>query len=144
MKTVGIMIVAVLLAVCSFANSIDILAKTLYHEARGEGEAGLRAVASVIHNRAVKRYGKVSGTLCASEAKRKMQFSCWNGKMNLPGGKGKVWKLCVKIASEMSCGEFVPVHCHTHYYAYKKCNPKWASGTIGLIVGSHKFLTVKG
>jgi len=144
MKTIGMMITAVLLAVGAFANSVDILAKTLYHEARGEGEAGLRAVASVIHNRAMKRYGNVSGALCASEAKRKLQFSCWNGKRDLPKGKGNAWSLCVKIAAEMANGKFLPTHGHTHYYAYNKCNPKWASGIIGLIVGNHKFLTARG
>jgi len=144
MKTVGMMCTVVLLACGCLANSVDIIAKTLYHEARGEGETGLRAVASVLHNRALKRNGKVSGYLCGVEAKRRLQFSCWNGKRDLPKGKGYSWSLCVKIAAEMTSGKFIPLHGHTHYYAFNKCDPKWARGKTCLVIGRHKFLTVRG
>jgi spore germination cell wall hydrolase CwlJ-like protein len=136
---------AVMTATYTEAESVDILAKTLYYEARGEGETGIRAVASVLQNRAIKRYGKATGSLCAAEAKRKMQFSCWNGKKDLPKGKEKAaWELCSKVAKEMVGGTFKATHTYTHYYAYNLCNPKWANGVAGLVIGNHKFLSVRG
>lgn len=134
----------VLTTVYSEASSLDIVAKTLYHEARGEGEVGIRAVASVLQNRASKRYGKTSIAFCAAEAKRKLQFSCWNGKKDLASGKGAAWDICMKVAKEMSSGTFKKTHGHTHYYAYKICNPKWAAGQPGDVIGNHKFLSVRG
>jgi len=144
MKTMVLFVSAFMMVSGLFANSVDVIAKTLYHEARGEGEVGLRAVATILHNRAIKANGKATAELCAKEAKRKMQFSCWNGKKDLSTGKGDSWMLCVKIAKEIELGKFQKVHGHTHYYAFKKCNPKWAKGRAGLVIGNHKFLTVKG
>ena len=126
----------------SNADATDIVAKTLYYEARGEGEVGIRAVASVLQNRASKRYGKTSISLCAAEARRRLQFSCWNGKKTLPSGKGEAWTLCLRIANEMASGKFKSTHTHTHYYAYKQVNPSWAVGVQGMIIGNHKFLSV--
>lgn len=134
----------VLTATMSEADSIDVVAKTLYYEARGEGEVGIRAVASVLQNRAKNRSGKTDVAHCAAEAKRKLQFSCWNGKKDLPKGKGAAWDICVKVAKEMAAGKFTAGHTHTHYYAYNICNPKWANGVAGLVIGNHKFLTVRG
>lgn len=125
-------------------GSVDIIAKTLYHEARGEGEIGMRAVASIICNRAKRAHGNVTIQTCAKEAKRKMQFSCWNGKKDLRSGNDKSWQICVKIAKEIEAGKFQKTHQYTHYYAFKICSPKWAKGVSGKIIGNHKFLTVKG
>lgn len=129
----------VMFAFEAFSGSIDIIAKTLYHEARGEGEIGLRAVASVIHNRSLVNNGKVTSDFCASEALKKNQFSCWNGK-SLRSGTGKAWNVCVKIAKEIDSGTFKTTHKYTHYYAFKLCSPKWAKGKKGKIIGNHKFL----
>lgn len=121
------------------SNSVNAIAKTLYHEARGEGEVGIRAVASVIMNRASKS-GKVTAEACAKEVKRKYQFSCWNNKFELPAGKGKSWDTCVKIAKEIEAGSFKKTHSFTHYFAFKNCNPKWAKGKKAIVIGNHKFL----
>jgi spore germination cell wall hydrolase CwlJ-like protein len=131
----------VVLSVSAKTNqSADVIAKTLYHEARGEGTNGLRAVASVIHNRSTSRVGKAGAGILSLECLRKKQFSCWNGKKNLKSGSGKAWDECVKIANEMVAGKFKPTHSYTHYYAYKICNPKWAKGKQGIVIGNHKFL----
>lgn len=134
----------VMTATMSEADSIDVVAKTLYHEARGEGEVGIRAVASVLQNRAKNRSGKTDVTHCAAEAKRRLQFSCWNGKKDLPKGKGDAWDICVKVAKEMAAGKFKAGHSYTHYYAYKQVSPGWANGVAGLVIGNHKFVTVRG
>jgi N-acetylmuramoyl-L-alanine amidase len=59
-------------------NSFDleIAARTVWMEARGEGEAGLRAVAAVIINR-TKRKWRGAQTM-AEVCLQPLQFSCWN------------------------------------------------------------------
>lgn len=143
MKMKMTIIVAVLLMALNAAaglSSVDVIAKTLYHEARGEGETGIRAVATIIHNRTLKSNGKVTSDLCAKEAKKKAQFSCWNGKKDLKAGKDKSWETCVQVAKEIDAGKFKRTHGYTHYYAFKICNPKWAKGKKGYVIGNHKFL----
>lgn len=55
---------------------IDTLARTLYGEARGEGELGLEAVAHVVFNRVEARswWGRDVIGVC----RKPWQFSCWN------------------------------------------------------------------
>lgn len=58
-----------------------VLALTLYGEARGEGVAGLTAVAWVIRNRASRsRFTKLAGSAgaVAGVCRAPWQFSCWN------------------------------------------------------------------
>lgn len=56
-------------------QDIDILARTLWGEARGEGLVGMEAVACVILNR--KRDQRWPDTI-ASVCQQPHQFSCWN------------------------------------------------------------------
>lgn len=52
----------------------DVVAATLYLEARGEGLKGMEMVADVIRNRAI-----ASGKSMSDECLKPYQFSCWNG-----------------------------------------------------------------
>jgi N-acetylmuramoyl-L-alanine amidase len=124
-------------------KALDVLAKTLYHEARGEGETGLRAVASTIYNRALKRDKNPSALNCAKQAKARKQYSCWNGKEDLEVGKGPMWEMCREIAYEMVTGKFKATTNHTHYYAHKKVSPVWAKKVTKTVIGNHTFLTVR-
>lgn len=57
----------------------NIIARTLWGEARGEGEYGMQAVANVIKNRlssGVRWWGHSLRTVCLA----RYQFSCWNAK----------------------------------------------------------------
>lgn len=56
-------------------HQVDILARTLYGEARGEGPQGMEAVGHVILNRVNHQKW---GQNIAEVAQRKEQFSCWN------------------------------------------------------------------
>ena len=124
-------------------EALDVIAKTLYHEARGEDEKGIRAVATTLHNRAMKRHNRPTPEAIVKQAKKRKQYSCWNGKRDLKAGSGKSWVVCRKIAYEMVSGEFKPTHSHTHYYAQKIVFPKWAKNKPKVIIGNHTFLTVK-
>lgn len=56
--------------------AVDTLARTLWAEARGEGERGMQAVACVVLNRA--RQGGWWGRDVVTVCRKPYQFSCWN------------------------------------------------------------------
>src|SRR5690349_15270839 len=59
----------------------DVLARTLWGEARGEGETGMQAVASVVLNRVAlaQERGKYWwGNNIIQVCQKPYQFSCWN------------------------------------------------------------------
>ncbi|XP_037037550.1 spore cortex-lytic enzyme-like [Bradysia coprophila] len=58
----------------------DILAQTVYHEARGESEDGWKAVAHVIKNRAKANKSYWGGNSVARVCKQPGQFECWDGR----------------------------------------------------------------
>jgi spore germination cell wall hydrolase CwlJ-like protein len=65
------------------SNDVMTLARTIYGEARGEGAAGMAAVASVVMNR-VRAGNYPGGTSVARVCTAPWQFSCWNpGDPNL-------------------------------------------------------------
>ena len=59
-------------------REIDLLARTIYGEARGEGENGMQAVANVIMNRV--NSGRWYGKTIEEVVLKPYQFSCWNEK----------------------------------------------------------------
>ena len=63
-------------------DALDTLARTVWGEARGEGEAGMAAVAAVIRNRidvSAAHGGKYWwGRDWISVCQARSQFSCWN------------------------------------------------------------------
>lgn len=131
-------------------NAANILARTLYYEARSEGEKGIDAVASVILNRA---HGKAENlpTVCLA----KKQFSCWNEKKDLtpdkytfliPSGaakKGKdreMWLYCQKIAGKMIFGEFKSTIGNRNAYHTISITPSWNTAMSDkTTIGNHIF-----
>ena len=130
-----------IIAACTIAatnlSPEQVVARTLWGEARGESITGKVAVASVIYNRAKSNPKKLKA-VCL---KRK-QFSCWNGR-TIKAGKGKAWQECLKIAREMLSGKFKPTINADHYYNPKLCNPKWAWGHEVKMIGNHAFLKLR-
>ena len=60
---------------------VDVLARTIWGEARGEGKEGMEAVASVILNRteiAKRLDGYWWGNTIIQVCQKPYQFSCWN------------------------------------------------------------------
>lgn len=140
-------------------QAANIIARTIYAEARSEGEEGMRAVASVIYNRAK---GKDSdfALVCI----KPWQFSCWNGltvkhadqlapkafKIKIPasaknGSSQGSWKTAMKIAGEMLSGSFTPTTSATFYYVTDmKKPPKWKKQLKDVMkIGKHTFGTLK-
>lgn len=60
----------------------EILAQTVYHEARGESEDGWKGVAHVIMNRSKANKSYWGGNSVASVCKQPGQFECWNKGRN--------------------------------------------------------------
>lgn len=143
-------------------QAANIIARTLYAEARNDGEKGMRAVASVIYNRAngnvadfvnvCKKYG------WSEKYKRNVyQFSCWGRmdpdewspnkfKVKLPktvingSADQKSWEIAMNITAEMLSNSFTPVIDANMYYNDKTANPSWGSELIKVkYIGSHKF-----
>lgn len=131
-------------------SDADIVARTLYGEARGEvakvGLIALEAVASVIWNRwriQPSYFGQTPREVCL----KPYQFSCWN--KNDPNLKlllssnitDETYSLCKMIAEEFlaSRGEDV-VNGSDHYHAVWLSPPTWAVGKLPVIdIGIHRF-----
>jgi len=91
-------------------NIINCVARTIYAEAKGEGEKGQAAVASVIWNRAGGKCANLIDVVLKDK-----QFSCWNEKKPgrtdkdytikipteaLSAGKNQdIWNNCVSLAT---------------------------------------------
>lgn len=135
-------------------NAVNILARTLWGEARGENQAGKKAVASVIWNRA----GKNTDNLIKVVFRRK-QFSCWNYlakskkrpgtyKYIIPAAAAKnpidkkSWDECVALATELIGGKFISTvtNANAYYVTNMSKKPYWTvslSSTTN--VGHHTF-----
>lgn len=126
----------------------NIIARTLWAEARNNGEKGMRAVASVIYNR-----GNGNTDAMIKVIKAPKQFSCWNRmslkdwlSFKLKRRSGKEWDTASQIAYEMINGTFKPVTIATHYYNPAKVSPEWAyiNNKIRphLAIGDHVFMRI--
>ncbi len=130
-------------------HDLDVFARTLYGEARGEyrhtGPSGLIAVANVVVNR-LKRKGKYGMTLTEVCLKPR-QFSCWNqGDPNRPLiqqeglEKDSLFKFCQKVARKVSKGIWPDLTRGSDHYHAISCKPYWSRASkVKLRLGSHIF-----
>ncbi|MET3926998.1 cell wall hydrolase [Devosia sp. 2618] len=127
----------------------DCLAQAIYHEARGESEAGQMAVANVIVNRA--RSNKFPSTLCgviyqnADKGYHRCQFTfACDGRTDAPSER-RAWarsaSLAEHIYAEFATGAQVgAVPGSALYYHTTAVSPSW-SNTYNAVaqIGSHIF-----
>lgn len=133
---------------------IDVLARTLWGEARGEGQGGMEAVASVILNRvAVARRldGYWWGNTIIQVCQKPYQFSCWNKldpnfKKLLAVDEGDIhFATALRVARRAVLG-FIKDKTGeaTHYHALG-IQPNWALGqTPTARIGYHVFYALVG
>lgn len=130
-------------------HDIDIFARTLYGEARGEykrhGAAALIAVANVIMNRLKRgeKYGKTLTEVCL----KPRQFSCWNP--NDPNRSiiqqedlkiDPLFNVCLIIVRKVIKGIWPDLTKGSDHYHATSCKPSWARvGKIKLHLGNHIF-----
>ena len=121
---------------------MEILAKTIFGEARGESQEGQIAVACCVFNRF--KSGKWFGAkTIAGVCLKPWQFSCWN--KNDPNSQ-KIMALTFPVYSKyFSVIEEAKkddiTKGATHYYNPSICNrPKWAEGRKPCVkIGKHLF-----
>ena len=136
------------------ADAIDVvdahwMALTMWGEARGEGEEGMRAVGHVIRNRwLAERYGAyVTDTV--SQA---YQFSCWNaGDPNraamlrideLPADSDghRQWQTAKRLSNEILAGRSSDPTGGALFYHTSAVQPAWSRGVMPVArIGDHLF-----
>jgi len=132
-------------------HDIDILARTIYGEARGEydhpqgGLAALIAVGNVIMNR-IQRGGRF-GCSIAAVCLKPYQFSCWNHEdPNLQIVKAAAppthttFKLCLDVADPIAHNRWPDLTQGSNHYHASSCSPSWASpDDFKIKIGRHLF-----
>lgn len=130
-------------------HDIDIFARTVYGEARGEytssGPAALIAVANVILNRFKRagRYGKTMTEVCL----KPRQFSCWNQNdpnriliQNENLETDPLFNICLVVVKKVIEGVWPDLTRGSDHYHASSCLPYWArSRKVKLHLGRHIF-----
>ncbi|MAQ71803.1 MAG: hydrolase [Alphaproteobacteria bacterium] len=128
---------------------VDVMARTLWGEARSEGVKGLEAVAAVILNR-VKVARKFSGYWWGNDiiqvCQKPYQFSCWNksdpqySRLLALTEEDKYFVTCKRIARRAVEGQVEDVtQGATHYHA-DYVSPAWADPRKNTVtIGRHIF-----
>ncbi|WP_423803797.1 cell wall hydrolase [Paremcibacter congregatus] len=127
-------------------RNIDVLARTIWGEARGEGRQGMEAVAAVIMNR-FHASAWYSAPTVAGVAMKKYQFAAWN--QNDPNYNQLInvdktdpaFAQALEIASQAIAGKLSDITGGaTHYYADYIAAPNWTEGGEETAqIGRHKF-----
>jgi spore germination cell wall hydrolase CwlJ-like protein len=133
-------------------DEIDILARTLWGEARGEGEAGMVAVAAVILNRiriSAEHGGRYWwGRDIPSVCRAKSQFSCWNpgdpnrAKLLAVDDSDPAFRIAKAVAADAVAGRIAdPTFGATTYKVASLPWPyAWGHPRLPLIqIGRHAF-----
>jgi N-acetylmuramoyl-L-alanine amidase len=133
-------------------SAIDIMARTLYGEARGEysrpdgGLGALIAVGNVIMNRFALggRFGRTVAEVC----QKPFQFSCWNPSdpnveiIKHVNPENSIFKICLEVAEKLTSGLWPDITQGSDHYFSKALGftPTWANGkAMRLCIGRHQF-----
>lgn len=124
---------------------LEVFAKTIYGEARGEPYLGQVAVASVIRNRTARprRFGEGYEGVCL----REKQFSCWNENdpnrelLDRVGLFEQAMVTALGIAALVMQGHLDdPTNGADHYHT-TAIRPYWADDMeLKAVIGHHRFL----
>ena len=151
LDTLLIVFIFVLLAMGAFGaepSQRDVVAMTILGEARGEGKAGMYAVACVIAQRTINR-NITAKQVCLQKGKRIWQFSCWDerdpNRKKLPtllkthqhAAYAKL--LATNINNlQRSYGSNADLYCHVNTHNY------WTRISSPIrIIGKHKFFKLR-
>ena len=129
------------------SQQVDIVARTIWGEARGEGATGMQAVANVIINRAKKPgwWGHNIVDVCLAPS----QFSAWNrndpnyAKVQAVTTATSSFKTALTIAGRAVAGTLPDITGGATSYHTVAINPYWADDSKLLkIIGAHKFYAI--
>lgn len=131
-------------AIVSDTQEIDVVARTIWGEARGEGITGMQAVANVICNRvsAAIWYGASFEDVC----KKPYQFSCWNAsdpnssKCAFVTDQDETFKSAKYIAELALNGLLADITRGANHYHATGVRPNWADDSKRTAtIGNHIF-----
>ena len=127
------------------ARDVDVLARTVYGEARGASALGKEAVAHVVLNR--WRRGGWWGNTILKVCLHKLQFSCWNDsdpnreKLMVVDLGDSLFRECHYAAlAAIRDEDNDPTRGAFHYHTYA-VSPAWAKDKPYLSIGHHRFVT---
>lgn len=130
----------------------DVLARTVWGEARGEGVPGMQAVANVVMNRVRIAQGKGRfwwGNDVVGVCQKAYQFSCWNkddanfSKLQAADQGDLVFASAMRLAFRAVIGQLADLTGGaTHYHAVG-IMPHWAKGQVPTAtIGRHVFYRI--
>jgi len=121
---------------------MDIFARTIWGEARGEPELGQIAVAWVIVNRLRRTHDKTLRDICQA----RFQFSCWNAgdanraRLEAVGFESRAFRTAFITALSVWGGEAGDPTDGARHYHNHTVEPAWARGhKPTAIIGNHLF-----
>lgn len=133
----------------TLAAKIDVLARTIWGEARGESLSGKEAVANVVMNRLkhANRRGKFWwGNSLEEICKKPYQFSCWNEndpnylKIIAVKEEDSQFVICQRIARRALNGILPDKTNGADHYHADYVTPKWADARVPCAtIGRHLF-----
>jgi N-acetylmuramoyl-L-alanine amidase len=128
------------------ATDLDILARTIWGEARNQPWEGQLAVGSVVLNR-VRRGGWWGATI-AEVCHKPYQFSCYLASdpnavlvARVSLASDAAFRQCLAAAAAVVSGLVPdPTQGATHYHTKSLPTPRWAEGrTPTISIGAHRF-----
>ncbi|MCG5240467.1 cell wall hydrolase [Azospirillum doebereinerae] len=126
----------------------EVVARTLWGEARGEGRTGMTAVACVIQNRA--RNPRWWGTSPATVCLKPWQFSCWladdpnRPKLLAVTERDAAYRVALEIADTLLSGRLADVTAGADHYHTRNVTPAWSAGkTPVAVIGVHRFFRLE-
>ena len=136
-------------------TAVDVLARTIWGEARNQGAKGMEAVACVVLNRVAIAQKNGSqywwGHCVVSVCQKPFQFSCWNAndpnraKLMAVTDKNIHFATALRIARRAINGVLHDYTGGSTHYHTKPVSPHWAQGvTPEVIIGSHIFYKLEG
>lgn len=131
MKT---LVLLICLAIQASASDLETVAATILGEARGEGKAGMYAVACIIQQRAIER--KISP---ASVCIQRLQFSCNNKGVQTNLLKTEEGKYAIQLSQNLANLDRSFIGFSNHYHN-SSVKPTWANGKSSVKkIGNHIF-----
>lgn len=125
----------------------EILAKTVYLEARGEGEQGWRAVAFVIMTRARLNKSYWGGNTVKGVCMKSGQFECWNPGQNQTIDDESLYRRIKQVTDRIYDGidQDDPTEKSDHYNnPSKEGKPEWTKNCDETVeIGEHQFYRSK-
>ncbi len=118
------------------------LARTIYFEARGDGEAAMRAVAHVVMNRRDDPFypDTVCGVAKQGGEKPPCQFSWWCDGKSDTAQELEAWRDAVMIARQVLAGESNDPTDGANMFHHVRINPYWADVAEPThVIGNHQF-----